>query len=147
MTTKKRTGTRLSRKPLLRACSASALLLLLLSASPLAIARNATPQSSNSSKNDYALIYGTVWGPDNHPVAGIPIKIRRTSDKKAKWEQTSDRSGEFAQRVPVGKMDYVVEADIKMPKGQPKPQVQAHIDDNEREDVSLHLTKEELPSR
>ena len=146
MTTKKKTVTRLSRKPLLRACSASALLLLLLSASPLAIARNATPQSSNSSKSDYALIYGTVWGPDNHPVAGIPIKIRRTSDKKAKWEQTSDRSGEFAQRVPVGKMDYVVEADIKMPKGQPKPQVQAHIDDNEREDVSLHLTKEELPS-
>ena len=136
----------MSQKPLLRACSASALLLLLLSASPLAIARNATPQSSNSSKSDYALIYGTVWGPDNHPVAGIPIKIRRTSDKKAKWEQTSDRSGEFAQRVPVGKMDYVVEADIKMPKGQPKPQVQAHIDDNEREDVSLHLTKEELPS-
>jgi hypothetical protein len=146
MTMKKRTGTSLSGKSLVRACSASALLLLL-SAAPLAIARNATPaQSPNSNKNDYALIYGTVWGPDNHPVAGIPIKIRRTSDKRAKWEQTSDRSGEFAQRVPVGKMDYVVEADIKMPKGQPKPQVQAHIDDNEREDVSLHLTKEELPS-
>jgi hypothetical protein len=79
-------------------------------------------------------------------VAGIPIKIRRTSDKKAKWEQTSDRSGEFAQRVPVGKMDYVVEADIKMPKGQPKPQVKTHIEDNERQDVSIHLTKEELPS-
>jgi hypothetical protein len=147
MMTKKRTDTSLSGKSLVRACSASALLLLF-SAAPLAIARNATPpQSSKPTKNDYALIYGTVWGPDNHPVAGIPIKIRRAPDKKAKWELTSDRSGEFAQRVPVGKMDYIVEADIKMPKGQPKPQVEAHIDDNERQDVSLHLTKEELPSR
>ena len=147
MTTKKRTDTRLSRKPLLRACSASALLLLLLSASPLAIARNATPQSSNPSKNDYALIYGTVWGPDNHSVAGVPIKIRRAIDKKPKWELTSDRNGEFAQRVPAGGQDYIIEADIKMPKGQPKPQVKTHIEDNERQDVSIHLTKEELPSR
>src|SRR5580693_2363276 len=114
MTTKKRTGTRLSEKSLVRACSASALLLLLLSASPLAIARNATPQSSNSSKNDYALIYGTVWGPDNHSVAGVPIKIRRAIDKKPKWELTSDRNGEFAQRVPAGGQDYIIEADIKM---------------------------------
>ena len=51
---------------------------------------------------DYALIYGTVWGPDDHPVAGVPITIRRASDKKPKWELVSDRSGEFAQRVPVG---------------------------------------------
>ena len=69
------------------------------------------------------MIYGTVWGPDNHPVAGVPIKIRRAIDKKPKWELTSDSSGEFAQRVPAGRQDYIVEADIKMPKGQPKPQV------------------------
>jgi hypothetical protein len=147
MTTKKRTDTRLSGKSLVRACSVSALLLLL-SAAPLAIARNATPpQSSNPSKNDYALIYGTVWGPDDHSVAGVPIKIRRAIDKKPKWELTSDRNGEFAQRVPAGGQDYIIEADIKMPKGQPKPQVKTHIEDNERQDVSIHLTKEELPSR
>jgi len=104
----------------------------------------AQPQSSNPNKNDYALIYGTVWGPGDRPIAGVPIKIRRASDKKAKWELVSDRSGEFAQRVPVGKMDYIVEADIKMPKGKAKPQVTAHVDDNEREDISIHLTQEEL---
>jgi hypothetical protein len=124
---------------------ASVLLSLLFLGSPFAVARHASPaQNSQAKKNDYALIYGTVWGPDNHPVAGVPIKIRRAQDKKAKWEVVSDHSGEFAQRVPIGKTDYVIEADIKMPKGQSKPQVQAHIDDNERQDVSLHLTQEEL---
>jgi hypothetical protein len=99
------------------------------------------PQSSNPTKNDYALIYGTVWSPDDHPVPGVPIKIRRASDKKAKWELVSDRNGEFAQRVPAGGQDYVIQADVKGPKGQPKPEVTVHIDDNERKDVGLHLSK------
>ena len=105
----------------------------------------AAPQSSTSSeqaaKRDYALIYGTVWGPDDHPVAGVPIAIRRASDKKPKWELVSDRSGEFAQRVPVGTQDYIVQANIKTPKGQPKPEATVHIDGNERKDVGIHLSK------
>ncbi len=44
--------------------------------------QNCVAQSAQAAKKDYALIYGTVWGPDDHPVAGIPIKIRRASDKK-----------------------------------------------------------------
>lgn len=91
------------------------------------------------------MIYGTVWGPDDRPVGGVPIKIRRTSDKKAKWELISDRRGEFAQRVPIGTYDYVIQADVKTPKGQPKPETTAHIDNNERIDVGLHLSKEEVP--
>ncbi len=129
----------------IRAGYACTLLYLLLLGSSFAVARQASPaQNSPAKKNDYALIYGTVWGPDNHPVAGVPIKVRRATDKKAKWELVSDHSGEFAQRVPVGKMDYVIEADIKMPKGQPKPNVLTHIDDDERQDVSLHLTQEQI---
>ena len=61
----------------------------------------------------YALIFGTVWGPDDHPVYGITVKIRRVPDKKPKWEVYSDHSGEFAQRVPAGEADYVVWADLK----------------------------------
>jgi hypothetical protein len=117
----------------------------LLSLAALGGVLEAEPQSSTSSekaaKNDYALIYGTVWGPDNHTVAGVPISIRRVSDKKPRWEQVSDRRGEFAQRVPVGKQDYIVQADIKLPKGQPKPEVTVHIDDNERKDIGIHLSK------
>lgn len=97
-----------------------------------------TPQGASTGK-DYALIYGTVWGPDDQPVAGVPITIRRSIDKKPKWQLVSDRRGEFAQRVPTGNDDYIVQADIKMPKGEPKPEIKVHIDNNEREDVGIHL--------
>lgn len=121
-----------------------AAVLLLSLVLPAAVVR-ATPQSSTSSqkaaKSDYALIYGTVWGPDDHTVAGVPISIRRASDKKPKWQLVSDRRGEFAQRVPVGNQDYIVQADIKVPKGEPKPEVTVHIDDDERKDIGIHLSK------
>jgi hypothetical protein len=92
-------------------------------------------------KKDYALIFGTVWDKDGRPVYGVPIKIRRADQKRAKWELVSDHLGEFAQRVPVGAADYIIWADIKVPKGTQKPQTKAHIENNERIDVALHLTK------
>jgi hypothetical protein len=103
----------------------------------------ATGQQAKS--KDYALIVGTVWGPDNRPVAGIPIKIRAATGKKMKWDLISDSRGEFAQRVPPGTQDYIVQADIKTPKGQPKPEITVKIADNERQDVGLHLP--ELPPK
>ncbi|MFZ0704855.1 MAG: carboxypeptidase-like regulatory domain-containing protein [Candidatus Korobacteraceae bacterium] len=106
------------------------------------------PQSTSNPKSaakDYALIFGTVWDPDSHPVGGVPIRIRRSSEKKFRWEQVSNRTGEFAQRVPVGKQDYVIQADVKTPKGVPKPEVTVHVDDNERQDVGIHLTDQQLP--
>jgi len=131
-----------------RICCAFALFVFLILHVSFASARNAfSPQSTSQiTKTDYALIYGTVWGPDDRPVAGVPIKIRRASDKKAKWELVSDSHGEFAQRVPVGAQDYIIVADIKTPKGQPKPETTAHITGNERTDVGLHLTTA-TPSR
>jgi hypothetical protein len=95
----------------------------------------------------YALIFGTVWGPDNRPVYGITVRIRRVSDKKPKWEVYSDHSGEFAQRVPAGKADYVVGADLKHVKttdGQVlhlAEEVPVHVEYDERVDIGLHLTK------
>ena len=58
----------------------------------------------------------------------------------------SNHSGEFAQRVPVGEQDYVMQADIKTPKGQPKPEVTVHIEGNERKDIGLHLS-EQIPTK
>lgn len=110
-------------------------------AAPLPLSQP-VPQSSATAK-DYALIIGTVWGPDQRPVAGIPITIRRATDKKPKWELVSDRRGEFAQRVPPGRQDYVIQANMKVPKGQPKPEITVAIEDNERKDVGLHLSNQE----
>ena len=100
------------------------------------------PQKNTVSK-DYALIAGTVWGPDDHPIAGVPITIHSVTGKKAKWDLVSNQRGEFAQRVPPGRQDYIIQADIKTPKGQPKPEVTVQIEDNERKDVGLHLTQQE----
>jgi hypothetical protein len=123
-----------------------AVILLLLASSsviaqPLRLS-SSDPQKNNASK-DYALIVGTVWGPDDRPVAGVPITIHSATGKKAKWELVSDQRGEFAQRVPAGRQDYVIQADVKTAKGQPKPEITVQIDDNERKDVGLHLTQPE----
>ena len=95
----------------------------------------------------YALIFGTVWGPDDRPVFGVPVKIRRVQDKRARWELYSDHRGEFAQRISAGKADYVVWADLKNFKPtDTKPlhsgqEVAVHVEGDERVDVSLHLTR------
>jgi len=81
-----------------------------------------------------------VWGADDRPATGVPVTIRRATDKKPKWELVSDSRGEFAQRVPPGKQDYIVRADIKTPKGEAQPEVTVQIEGNERKDIGLHLT-------
>jgi hypothetical protein len=93
----------------------------------------------------YALIIGTVWDPEGHPLYGIKVKIRRSDEKKARWELFSNHTGEFAQRVPVGKADYIVSADVKgykLASGKhlkPGSEVTVHIENDERADTGLHL--------
>jgi hypothetical protein len=116
----------------LRGAQMAAALLLLAAVSPFVPAQE---------KKDYALIYGTVWNADNRAMAGVPIKIQKVGDKKPKWELVSDRRGEFAQRVPTGDAEYIITADIKVPKGGTKPQTKTHIYANERVDISLHLSQ------
>jgi hypothetical protein len=102
--------------------------------------------AGKSKDRPYALIAGTVWGPDDRPVYGVAVKIRRAKDKKPKWEVYSDHRGEFAQRLPAGESDYVLTADLKHFKpadGKPLRLVQevtVHIYNDEREDTGLHLT-------
>lgn len=93
----------------------------------------------------YALIFGTVFAPDGRGVYGVKVKIRRADQKKPHWELVSDHRGEFAQRVPAGKSDYIVWADLKdfkLPDGKhlkAGTEVTVHIDNEERSDIGLHL--------
>jgi len=93
----------------------------------------------------YALIFGTVVDPDGRGVYGVRVKIRPANQKKARWELYSDHRGEFAQRVPAGKADYVIWPDLKGYKPPPgkhlKPgtEVTVHIENAERSDIGLHL--------
>ena len=122
------------------------LLLILGSVLPLSAATSG-PEKREAA---YALIFGTVWGPDNRPVYGAKIAIRRVEDKKARWHLVSDHNGEFAQRVPAGKSDYVVWAESvpgrrsKSSKGKhlaTGSAVKVHIENDERTDIGLHLTE------
>jgi hypothetical protein len=127
------------------------LLLILLSAGLFTLPVSAAPNPASSQpaspdrEKPYALIFGTVWGPDDHPIYGVKVKIRRAKDKKAKWELYSDHNGEFAQRVPAGENDYILWADLKgfkLASGQrlrPVQEVTVHIYNDERQDTSLHL--------
>ena len=107
----------------------------------------ASPAAAVYQKPDqpYALIFGTVWGADDHPLHGVAVKIRRADQKKAHWELYSDHHGEFAQRVPPGPADYLVWADLKGYKSasgkelHQDGEVKVHIDNDERQDIGLHL--------
>jgi len=115
---------------------------LWLLAVPLAVLSTAADQSSPEKKEKpYALIFGTVWDAQGRPAYGVPIKIRREDQKKAKWQLMSDHRGEFAQRVPPGKANYIVWTDLKKKKGSKPVETTAHIENDERIDVGLHLTE------
>ena len=104
--------------------------------------------AAQKSDQPYALIFGTVWGPDDRPVYGVTVRIRRASDKpkKVRWEVYSDHRGEFAQRVPAGESEYILTADLKhfkSPDGKPLhllQEVTVHVYNDEREDTGLHLS-------
>lgn len=130
--------------------SSSLLLLLVFSAfslqvSPVANAASAPKKLKPT--DPYALIFGTVWGPDDHAAYGVKVKIRRASDQKPKWELYSDHRGEFALRVAAGKNDYIVGADLKGVKtqdGHPVhlvEEVPVHVEYDERVDIGLHLAR------
>ena len=109
--------------------------------------QNGLLTAQKSRGKPYALIAGTVWGPDDRPVYGITVKIRKGSDKpnKVRWQLYSDHMGEFAQRVPAGEADYILSVDLKGLKpvgGKPLHLVQevtVHFYNDERQDVKVKL--------
>jgi hypothetical protein len=101
----------------------------------------------------YALIFGTAFGPDDRPLYGVKVTIHPKDKKHPSWDLISDHRGEFAQRVPAGTQDYVVQGEVTLapagPDGKPqkskakrlKGEAKAHIDNEERLDITLHLTE------
>jgi hypothetical protein len=96
--------------------------------------------SDKQAERPCALIFGTVYAPDNRPAYGVRVKIRRADQKKAHWELYSDHQGEFALRVPAGEADYIVWA---QPEGKHLPTAERtiHVKNDERVDIGLHLSK------
>jgi hypothetical protein len=58
------------------------------------------------------LIIGTIFNEKALAFPGVQVRIRRTSEKKFRWETYTDSRGEFAVRVPPGE-EYEVFAHRK----------------------------------
>lgn len=115
------------------------------------------PHTSYAGKNqnlekNYGLIFGTAYGPDDHPLYGVKVEMHPLGKKNPRWELISDHRGEFAQRVPRGPGDYVVYGTVEVApledgvpnthkKKRLKAEVRVHIDAEERRDISLHLAE------
>lgn len=142
---KKKTKTAITREHVherlfaLRSCSFVSLLITLTISSSVLLARD-RPKPER-----HALIFGTVWGPDDRALPGVEIKIRRSDQKKARWELRSNARGEFEIAVPAGRADYVIWAvtsHYKLPGNkhlQRSPEVTVHVENDERADTGLHL--------
>jgi len=57
-----------------------------------------------SHANDF-LIIGTVFDPKGYAFPGVQLRIRRSNEKKYRWDSYTNSRGEFAVRVPQG-ADY-----------------------------------------
>jgi len=115
------------------------------------------PHASNAAKDqklvkNFGLIFGTAYGPDDHPLYGVKVEVHPLGKKTPHWELVSDHRGEFAQRVPPGPGDYVVHGTAEvMPLEEGVPsthkkkrlnaEVRVHIEGEERQDISLHLAE------
>lgn len=99
----------------------------------------------------YGLIFGTAYGPDDQPLYGVHVQIHPAGGKHPSWDLISDHRGEFAQRVPPGPGDYVIvgEAELLLPsqddphhakKKRVRAEGKVHLEGEERQDLSLHLT-------
>ena len=92
--------------------------------------------SSRKSKHSHAddlVIRGTVFNERGLALQGVKLRIRRSDQKKSRWETYTNSRGEFAVRVPKGP-DYEIAAESK---GFAK-QSQA-INGQSEESVVLHM--------
>jgi hypothetical protein len=115
--------------------------------------QTAAKKDKRKAEKPYALIFGTAYGPNDRPLYGVKITIRSQTKKHPSWDLISDHRGEFAQRVPAGTNDYLVRGEAEYaPVGDDgKPQLskkvrlkgetRVHVDNEERRDISMHLTE------
>ena len=68
-------------------------------------------QDKQSHANDL-LLRGTVFNERGLAMREVKLRIRRTNEKKSRWETYTNSRGEFAIRVPPGS-DYEMQAESK----------------------------------
>jgi len=65
------------------------------------------PGQSAARHSDDFLVRGTVFTQEGFALPGAELRIRRTTEKKIRWQTVSNSRGDFAVRVKMG-ADYEV---------------------------------------
>src|SRR5271168_3276548 len=60
------------------------------------------PQNPKYSHAKDFLIIGTIFDPKGYAFPGAELRIRRSNEKKYRWDSFTNSRGEFAVRVPQG---------------------------------------------
>jgi hypothetical protein len=68
---------------------------------PAASSSNKAHNEKYSHANDF-LIIGTVFDSKGYAFPGVALRVRRSEEKKFRWDGFSNSRGEFAIRVPQG---------------------------------------------
>jgi hypothetical protein len=76
------------------------------SAQPADTATGKTAKKKYSHANDF-LVHGTVFTDKGLSFPGAQLRIRRSTEKKFRWESYTNSRGDFAIRVPQGS-DYEI---------------------------------------
>jgi hypothetical protein len=70
------------------------------------------PQNSSSSHAHDFVIFANVFTDQGFALPGVRVRVRRTDEKKFRWEAMSDRRGELAIRVPQD-ADYEMTVEVR----------------------------------
>jgi Carboxypeptidase regulatory-like domain len=98
---------------------------------------NTGSSSSKTKKREIPsfLIIGTVFNERDLSFPGVQVRIRRSDDRKFRWETYTNSQGEFAVRVPPG-YQYEVVIHVKKYKDQNQP-VDSKVDVQKRLSIKL----------
>jgi hypothetical protein len=96
---------------------------------------SSTQTSSKGKMLPSFLIIGTVFDEKALSFAGVQVRIRRTDEKKFRWETYTNSRGEFAVRVYPG-YEYELVTHVKKYQDQSKA-VDAKVDVQQRLSIKL----------
>jgi hypothetical protein len=115
--------------------------LVFLAGTTSAYGQPGAPQSSSKSHAHDFIIFTTVFTEQGFALPNARVRVRRTDEKKFRWEAVSDRRGELAVRVPQDS-EYEMTVDARGYKLQTRK-----VDANEgnRADLTIRMEQQSEP--
>ena len=98
-------------------------------------------QNSSGSHARIFVIFATVFNDQGFALTGARVRVRRSDEKKFRWEGASDHQGELAFRVPPGE-EYEMTIEARGFKSQTR-KIDARIEN--RADLTIRMEPQKAP--